>query len=145
MKEVKNYLYTIKNVKTSELILNYIVSENKFILLDKNALVINDNYISKFELQYINDNTYHLIYTYNHKKYIKKVKFIFSSNNLENPLFFNIYVFNNNKYEIIKSNCDNILCKTHYTINKPINEIKFKAKSDYVFYLNYLDLQPCRI
>ena len=145
MKEVKNYLYTIKNVKTSELILNYIVSENKFILLDKNALVINDNYISKFELRYINDNTYDLIYTYNHKKYIKKVKFIFSSTNLENPLFFNIYVFNNNKYEIIKSNCDNTLCKTHYIINKPINEINFKSKTDYVFYLNYLDLQPCRI
>lgn len=145
MKEVKNYLYTIKNIKTSELILNYVISEKKFILLDKNATVINDNYISKFELQYINNNTYYLIYKYNYKKYFKKVKFVFSSKNLENPLFFNIYVFNNNKYEIIKSNCDNILCKTHYIINKPINEIKFKSKADYIFYLSYLDLQPCRI
>ena len=67
MKTNKNYLYIIKNVKSPELILVYNVLNNNFILLDKNKIIINDNYISNFELHYIREQDYNLVYTYNIK------------------------------------------------------------------------------
>ena len=145
MKDNKNYLYIIKNVKTPELILVYSILDNNFILLDKNKIIINDSYISNFELQYIDKETYNLIYKYNYKKFKKEIKLIFSSKNQENPLLFNIYIKNNNKYEILKSKCENILCSTHYLQKKSTNIHTFNKNPSYVFYLSYKNLMPCRI
>ena len=146
MKTNKNYLYIIKNVKSPELILVYNVSNNNFILLDKNKIIINDNYISNFELHYITEQDYNLVYTYNNKKYKKPIKIVFSSKNHENPLLFNIYTkYNNNSYQILKSNCENILCSTHYVKTKTSTITSFNKKPAYVFYLSYKNLLPCRI
>ena len=145
MKNNKNYLYIIKNVISHELLLVYNISENKFILLDKNKMIVNDSYISNFELHYVNDISYNLVYKYNDKKYVKPIKLVFSSTNLDNPLLFNIYIKNGDNYEILRSNCENILCNTHY-VKTQITDIKrFNKKPSYVFYLNYKNLMPCRI
>tara|TARA_Y100000816_G_C26108264_1_gene590027 strand:- start:8988 stop:10409 length:1422 start_codon:yes stop_codon:yes gene_type:complete len=142
----KNYLYTITNVKNKMLMLTYSILENKFLLLDKNKIVINDSFINKFELHYINTNKYKLVYKYNDKTYKKNIKLIFSSNKLHNPLFFNIYIeTNNNTYKILKSNCKDILCNSHYILYENTTITKFIKKSSYVFFLNYNELQPCRI
>ena len=145
MKNNKNYLYIIKNVISPELILVYNISENKFILLDRNKMIINDSYISNFELHYIDDISYNLVYKYKDKKYVKHIKLVFSSSKLDNPLLFNIYIKNGNNYEILRSNCENILCNTHYVKTKITDITPFNKKSSYVFYLNYKNLMPCRI
>lgn len=145
MRNNKNYLYIIKSVQSSQLILVYSILDNNFILLDKNKSIINDSYISNFELHYINKDTYNLVYTYNYKKYKKIVKLIFSSKNHNNPLLFNMYIKHNNNYQILKSCCDNELCDTHYVKKIITNITSFNKKSSYVFYLSYKNLMPCRI
>ena len=145
MKTNKIYLYIIKNVKSPELILVYNLLNNNFLILDKNKIIINDNKIINFELHYIREQDYNLVYTYNNKKYKKPIKIVFSSKNHENPLLFNIYTKHNNSYQILKSNCENILCSTHYVKTKTSKVTTFNKKSAYVFYLSYKNLLPCRI
>ena len=43
-----NYDYSIKNIKTDDLIFTYNISSDKFILLDKDKIIINDNIIKNF-------------------------------------------------------------------------------------------------
>ena len=149
----KTNLYIIKNVQNEDLLLTYNISEKKFLLLDKNTPIINSMFVNTFMLEFINNQEYNLIYTYNEKKHNINIKLVFSSNKLDNPLFFNIYIKNNNindnindnKYNILKNNCINVLCKSQYLVNGNNSFSKFTKKSSYVFYLNYLNLQPCRI
>ena len=46
-----NYEYSIKNIKTDDLVLTYNISTDTFILLENNTTIINDNYIKKFQIQ----------------------------------------------------------------------------------------------
>ena len=99
-----NYDYSIKNIKTEDLVLTYNISSDSFILLDNNTTIINDNYIKKFQIQPISKNNYYLLFKYNNKIIKKEIIIIFSSNKLDNPLFFNIYIKNNNNtFDILKS------------------------------------------
>lgn len=141
-----NYDYSIKNIKTDDLIFTYNISSDKFILLDKDKIIINDNIITKFQLHPISANNYYLVIHINKKIIKKEVILIFSSNKLDNPLFFNIYIKNkNNTYDVLKSNCTSLLCRTHFIIKKNISTTKFIKKGLYIFYLNYYNLHPCRI
>ena len=89
-----NYDYSIKNIKTEDLVLTYNISSDSFILLDNNTTIINDNYIKKFQIQPISKNNYYLLFKNNNKIIKKEIIIIFSSNKLDNPLFFNIYIKN---------------------------------------------------
>ena len=141
-----NYEYSIKNMKMDDLILTYNVSNDTFILLDHNTTIINDNYIKTFQIEPISNNNYNLLLKHNNKIIKKKIILIFSSNKLDNPLFFNIYIENNNNtYDILKSNCNSYICYTHKIIKKNISTTKFKKNGSYIFYLTYFNLQPCRI
>ena len=62
-----NYEYSIKNIKTDDLILTYNLSSDSFILLDNNTTIINDNYIKKFQIEPIADNNYYLLLKHNNK------------------------------------------------------------------------------
>lgn len=146
----KEKLYTIKNVKNENLLLTYHITDKKFLLLDNNTPIINTSFINYFMLEFINTDHYMLIFIRNKKKYKINVKLVFSSNKIDNVLLFNIYIKNpNNSYTLLKTNCKNIICKSHYLLNintnENKNENKFKKDKTYVFYLNYLNLQPCRI
>ena len=122
-----NYDYSIKNIKTDDLVLTYNLSTDSFILLDNNTTIINDNYIKKFQIEPIADNNYYLLLKHNNKIIKKKLILIFSSNKLDNPLFFNIYIKNkNNTFDILKSNCNSYICHTHKIIKKNISTTKFK-------------------
>ena len=141
-----NYDYSIKNIKTEDLVLTYNISSDSFILLDNNTTIINDNYIKKFQIQPISKNNYYLLFKYNNKIIKKEIIIIFSSNKLDNPLFFNIYIKNNNNtFDILKSNCNSYICYTHNIIKENISTTKFKKNGSYIFYLTYFNLQPCRI
>ena len=141
-----NYDYSIKNIKTEDLVLTYNISSDSFILLDNNTTIINDNYIKKFQIQPISKNNYYLLFKNNNKIIKKEIIIIFSSNKLDNPLFFNIYIKNNNNtFDILKSNCNSYICYTHNIIKKNISTTKFKKNGSYIFYLAYFNLQPCRI
>lgn len=141
-----NYDYSIKNIKTDDLVLTYNLSTDSFILLDNNTTIINDNYIKKFQIEPIADNNYYLLLKHNDKIIKKELILIFSSNKLDNPLFFNIYIKNkNNTFDILKSNCNSYICRTHNIIQKNIPTTKFKKNGSYIFYLTYFNLQPCRI
>lgn len=141
-----NYEYSIKNIKTDDLILTYNLSSDSFILLDNNTTIINDNYIKKFQIEPIADNNYYLLLKHNNKIIKKELILIFSSNKLDNPLFFNIYIKNkNNTFDILKSNCNSYICRTHNIIQQNILTTKFKKNGSYIFYLTYFNLQPCRI
>ena len=141
-----NYDYSIKNIKSDTLSLTYNILTNSFILLDNNTTIINDNYIKKFQIEPISKNNYNLLLKHNNKIIKKEIILIFSSNKLNNPLFFNIYIKNkNNTFDILKSNCNSYICKTHNIIQKNLSTTKFKKNGSYIFYLTYFNLQPCRI
>lgn len=140
----KDILYTIKNVKNENLLLTYHTHDKKFLLLDDSTPIINTSFINYFMLDFINNDEYTLIYG-EHKHKIN-VKLIFSSNKIDNALFFNIYVKkSDNNYFLLKTNCNNIICKSHYLLNIKNTTNKFIKNKSCVFYLNYLNLQPCRI
>ena len=141
-----NYEYSIKNIKTEDLVLTYNISTDTFILLDHTTTIINDNYIKKFEIEPISNNNYNLLLKHNNKIIKKEIILIFSSNKRDNPLFFNIYIKNkNNTFDILKSNCNSYICYTHKIIKENISTTKFKKNGSYIFYLTYFNLQPCRI
>ena len=153
-----NYDYSIKNIKSDELVLTYNVSSDKFILLDKDKIIINDNFIKKFQLHPISTNNYYLVAQLGNKTIKKEVILVFSSNKLDNPLYFNIYIKDNNnntdnnknnkdnkKFYILKSDCTSNICETHYVIKENISTTKFKKNGSYIFHLSYHNLQPCRI
>ena len=141
-----NHNYSIKNIKADNLVLTYNVLTNKFFLLDNNKTIINDNYVKKFQLEPISKNNYNLLFTHNNKVKKKEIILIFSSNKLDNPLFFNIYIKNkNNTFDILKSNCNSYICYTHQILKQNMTTTKFKKNGSYIFNLTYFNLQPCRI
>ena len=141
-----NHDYSIKNIKADNLVLTYNVLTNKFFLLDNNTTIINDNYIKKFQLEPISKNNYNLLFTHNNKIKKKEIILIFSSNKLDNPLFFNIYIKNkNNTFDILKSNCNSYICYTHQILKQNMTTTKFKKNGSYIFNLTYFNLQLCRI
>jgi hypothetical protein len=141
-----NQDYSIKNIKAENLVLTYNVSNNKFFLLDNNKTILNDNYIKKFQFEPISKNNYYLSFKHNNKIKKKEIILIFSSNKLDNPLFFNIYIKNNkNTFDILKSNCNSYICYTHQIIKENVSTTKFKKNGSYIFNLTYFNLQPCRI
>lgn len=144
--EQKNSKYTIKSIKTDKLNLAYNIENNIFILLDIDKTVLNNNIVSKFELEYLHENNYNLLFYHKKKQIKKEIILIFSSNKIHNPLFFNIYIKNSsNTYDILKSNCLSPLCKSHNIIKENINSTNFKSNGKYIFHLNYHNLKPCRI
>ena len=62
-----NYEYSIKNIKTDDLVLTYNISTDTFILLENNTTIINDNYIKKFQIQPLSNNNYNLLLKHNNK------------------------------------------------------------------------------
>ena len=142
-----NNEYSIKNIKADDLLLTYNVSNDKFFLIDNNKVINNENYIKKFQIEYISHNNYSLIFKKGNKIIKKEIILIFSSNKLDNPLFFNIYIKNNNnnKFYILKSNCNSYICYTHQIIKKNMKSTKFKKNGSYIFNLTYFNLEPCRI
>jgi len=137
--------YTIQNIKLDNLILTYNVANDMFILLDKDKIIINDQIINKFIIELISENTYNLVMKYKNKIIKKKIILIFSSDKLVNPLFFNIYIKNNNTYDILKTKCDDLFCKSHYILKENIKSTLFKNSGKYIFHLHYYKLSPCKI
>lgn len=140
--------YLIKNSQTDNHIVTYNVKDNHFLLLNKNNQILNNDYINIFNITHKENNKYIISFKYKNK--IKKIEliFIFSSNKLHNPLFFNIIVNIDGKYKLLKSNCKHIVCVSHILLQediKNIDTIKFKNKSKYIFYLTHKTLIPCRI
>jgi hypothetical protein len=140
--------YLIKNSKTNNHVLTYNIKDNTFLLLNKNNEILNNDYINFFNITHKENNKYTI--SFNYKNKIKKIEliFVFSSNKLHNPLFFNMIINIDGKYKLLKSNCKHIICVSHILIEEEIqniNSIKFKNKSEYIFYLTHKTLIPCRI
>ncbi len=141
-----NHHYSIKNLKTEDLLLTYNITKDIFVLLDNNKTIINDSFINKFQIKPISSNNYQLVFPYQNKNIKKDIILIFSSNKLHNPLFFNIYIKNkDNTFQILKSNCNDLICRTHYVLKENISTTKFLKNPSYIFYLTFFNLQPCRI
>jgi len=149
-----NNEYSIKNIKAEDLVLSYNISSDKFFLIDNNTVINNENYIKKFKIEYLSHNNYYLLFKKDNTIIKKEIILIFSSNKLDNPLFFNIYIKNNNsknnnsknnEFYILKSNCNAYICYTHKIIKKNMKSTKFKKNGSYIFNLTYFNLEPCRI
>ena len=72
-----NYEYSIKNIKTDDLVLTYNISTDTFILLENNTTIINFNYIKKFQIQPLSNNNYNLYLKHNNKIIKKKLSLFF--------------------------------------------------------------------
>ena len=147
-KNKSNKKYLIKNLKTDSHILCYNIKDNNFLLINKNTHILNEDFIYKYELEYIKENTYYLIYIHKNKTHKQEITFVFSSNTLDNPLFFNIIIKQNTYYKRLKSNCKHVICTTHVLPIDKLNDLtnlKFINKSLYIFYLTHETLEPCRI
>ena len=73
----KNSKYTIKSIKTDKLNLAYNIKNNKFILLDVDKIVLNNNIVSKFEIEYLQNNNYNLLFYHNKNKLKRNYTYIF--------------------------------------------------------------------
>tara|TARA_B100000401_G_scaffold203284_1_gene137086 strand:+ start:1125 stop:2618 length:1494 start_codon:yes stop_codon:yes gene_type:complete len=157
---IKKSEYLIKNIHCSENLIIYDTNINKFLFkseLDINKSVTN-NLISKFKINNIKDRKYKLKF----KNLIREdniiVYLIFSSDKINNPLFFNIIIKEdkNKPYQMLKISSikfskEYIECSKDETLSfdilkeTNINKIKFSKKPDNIFYFSNVQHEPCKI
>jgi hypothetical protein len=139
----KDNFYNITNIKDDNLLV-YSFKNKRFSCKKKkdiNFNIQNDKYSSNFLIKQIKLNHYKLYF-----KYLKMLKYsniilLFSSNKIDNPLFFNIIHIIDGEYYLIYINKNKIIYKL-IDYNK---EIKFNNNSEYVFHFIDKNVNICKV
>tara|TARA_Y100000741_G_scaffold125834_1_gene94858 strand:+ start:4030 stop:5523 length:1494 start_codon:yes stop_codon:yes gene_type:complete len=150
--------YLIKNINCFSNLLTFDINKNKFLLkseLDINKSLTN-NLICKFQIKHIRDKHYELKFKNIYLANRINIFLIFSSDKLNNPLFFNIILKDKNEFKLLNiSNInfgkDFIECARNENLyfdkieEKDINKIKFNSDPKYIFYFSNINHELCKI
>lgn len=150
--------YLIKNISCFYNLLIFDTNENKFSFKheqDINKSVTN-NLICKFKIKHIKGRQYELKFKNVYLASRINVFLIFSSNKIDNPLFFNIIFKDKNEYKLlnisqVKLGKNIIDCAKNETLyfnkikEKNIDNIKFANHPNFIFYFSNIDHELCKI
>lgn len=138
-----NNFYNITNIKDDNLlVLDF--ETNKFQYKkskDVNLNIQNNKYTANYQIKKIKSKQYKLYYKYRKVLKYSNIMLIFSSNKIDNPLFFNIIHILNNKYYLLYINQNKLIYK-HIKYNK---NYSFINKPKYIFHFIDKNVNICKV
>lgn len=155
-KHVKEYL--IKNINCFSNLITFDTNKNKFLFKHENSInkSLTNNLICKFQIKNIKGAHYELKFKNIYLSSRINVYLVFSSDKIDNPLFFNLIFKDKDEFKIlnishIKLGNDIIECGMNEDLyfdkikEKDINKVKFKNDPKYIFYFSNINHELCKI